>query len=87
MEDKTVKPPSRIWVCNGYFYNENEEKPDHSIEFVHTDLAQSLADALEEATNRLELFLSTFGDMGDQYATQADLNDWQAALANYRKGE
>lgn len=54
---------------------------------VKADMAQSLADALEECTNMLELFLSTFGDMGDEFATKADLDDWQAALANYRKGE
>lgn len=39
------------------------------------------AGALKHALERLELFLSTFGDMGERYDTQADIKDWRAALS------
>jgi len=39
------------------------------------------AGALKHALDRLELFLSTFGDMGERYDTQADIEDWRAALS------
>lgn len=38
-------------------------------------------EVLKHAIDRLDLFLSTFGDMGERYSTQADIEDWRAALA------
>lgn len=42
---------------------------------------ERLKEALRPCAERLQLFLDTFGDVGD-CETDADLNDWRAALAS-----
>lgn len=44
----------------------------------------ALVKALEAATDRLQTFLDTFGDLGD-CVTQSDIDDWRSVLQNNGK--
>ncbi len=47
---------------------------------------ERMREALEAATDRCQLFLDTFGDVGD-CVTSADIGDWCAALSERGTGE
>ena len=50
-----------------------------------SDLVMVEREVLEAACERLQIFLGTFGDVGD-CVTQADINDWLSALQSVEGG-
>ena len=79
----TVSAADNEWVAagpnqNGDMYIAKTFGPDRVANARLIAAAPAMSDALKLALDRLELFLDTFGDMGERYSTLADIADWRA---------